>query len=133
MTIETYLKEVPGKGLGIFSTKHINASDIVYEDDDFMSKIFHNTWIKELPEIQQKFIKKYATYKKDTNIWYLCLDDARFWNHSDTPNTTYIIDSKGNGYMVAIHHIPPGTELTSNYREFCDECKDGYFDFEIVK
>ena len=133
MTIETYLKEVPGKGLGIFSTKDIKSGDIVYEDDDFMSKIFPNEIVKQLSEIQQKFIKKYATYKKETDTWYLCLDDARFWNHSDTPNTIYTTNFKGHGWMMALDDIPAGTELTSDYREFCDECKDGYFDFEIVK
>ncbi len=132
MTITTYLKEVPGKGLGIFSEENIKFGDTVYEDDNALSKIFKGVDVYMMSVLQQDFVKKYATYKKDTDTWYLCLDNARFWNHSDTPNTKYIMHGDGIGAMVATMDIPAGTELTSDYREFCDECKEGNFDFKVV-
>ncbi len=47
----------------------------------------------------------------------LCGDDARFFNHSDTPNCFDFPDERG-GTTVAARDIDPGEELTSDYASF---------------
>lgn len=43
-------------------------------------------------------------------------DDARFINHSETPNLLCYLDD----FVVAARDIEAGEELTENYREFHD-------------
>lgn len=131
MIIETFLKETTNKGIGLFTKKFIKKGDIVYQDEDLFSKSIPNKILETLPEIQIKFIKTYSSYIEAENIWYLCLDNARFFNHSETPNTKYLIDETGNGYCIALNNINSDEELTSDYREFDDNFKKGNFDFEI--
>lgn len=134
MTVKTYLKEVEGKGLGLFSTENIKKGDVVYEDDKLLSKIIPDSVVESLGAIQKEFIHKYASYMKENDSWYLCLDDARFFNHSDTPNTFYDTGTYwegGKGGCVATEDIPSETEITSDYRQFCDHSNDGDFGFEI--
>ena len=45
--------------------------------------------------------------------WIVCVDDARFLNHSDTPNVL------GDEWIsTAAIDLPPRTELTLDYRSF---------------
>jgi len=50
----------------------------------------------------------------------MCVDNARFINHSDTPNT-------GNdGYdCPVLRDIQKDEELTCDYREICETCVNG--------
>ena len=47
-------------------------------------------------------------------LYELCSDDARFFNHSDEPNTGSI----SNDTDVALRDIQQGEELTCDYRTF---------------
>ena len=48
-----------------------------------------------------------------TGNFILCSDDAKYMNHSDTPNT------RTEGHQtVATADIQPGQEITCNYFEF---------------
>ncbi len=126
LLIEVEVKDTNGKGLGLFTTKFIQKGTIVYKDSD-MSQIWSDEKVKSLPQIKREWWDKYATYKAIEKQWYLCTDDARFWNHSNNPNCRYIGDE-----MIAIEDILQGEELTSDYKEFCDECKNGNFNFDIA-
>jgi hypothetical protein len=48
-----------------------------------------------------------------TGNYILCSDDAKYMNHSDTPNTR----TEGR-QTVASSQIEPGQEITCNYYEF---------------
>ena len=82
---------------------------------------------QQLPRLAQRFLRHYAYLDHDTGEWVLNGDDARFMNHSDTPNTGLRpggeADAGGcrtpESYLtVALLDLVPGTELTCNYREF---------------
>jgi len=45
----------------------------------------------------------------------LCCDDARFINHSDTPNIVPEFDEGGYGIDVAARDIAEGEEITADY------------------
>lgn len=127
MLIETYIKEVPGKGLGLFTKHDLQNGQIIYEDCDLFSKTFTLEMFNSLNTSQKKFIKTYGCYVEEKQWWYLDTDDGRFINHSETPNISYDWGTYlqgGKGAMKALTNIPAGTELCSNYRLHSDQFKD---------
>lgn len=63
--------------------------------------------------------------------YILCADNARFFNHSDNPNTHVVEDPEDEETAdVASKDIQIGEELTVDYREFD---ADPYFGFENKK
>jgi SET domain-containing protein len=67
----------------------------------------------------KKFIRIYMYESKKTGHVVLCADDARFYNHSKTPNTTGVdlpgIDSEQAD--MATRDIQKGEEITYDYEE----------------
>ena len=58
-------------------------------------------------------VARYIYTDVATGHYILCSDDAKYMNHSDTPNT------RTEGHRtVAIADIQPGQEITCNYYEF---------------
>ena len=56
---------------------------------------------------------------RQSHQYILCSDDARFFNHSDTPNTeSREVDGEDEVITVAKRDIQPGEELTDDYRMF---------------
>ena len=51
---------------------------------------------------------------EDPPRWVVCIDDGRFINHADLPNTRDDAET-----TVALCDLQPGTEITSDYRSFC--------------
>lgn len=121
-------------GLGIFANEFIPAGTVVYKDCSEFSRIFTTEEVNTLPQIKQDWLHKYATYKKNDDTWYLCTDEAKYWNHDNNPNCKYESNLNDNkeAHMIAIRDIQIGEELTSDYKEFCDFCKDGNFGFDVI-
>ncbi len=129
LLVKTKLREVSGKGIGLFADEFIKKDQIIYQDDISFDRVISKTDLNKMPKVTQEFIKEYAAYSKSKESYYLCCDNARFWNHSDNPNTRYVDSS---GAVFALRDIAVDEELTSDYREFCDHCKDGDFGFTII-
>lgn len=115
-------------GVGIFAKNFIPKGTEVYTEGMFSQEFCTEDFLK-IPKAKVDFINKYATYDKTTEKWHLCTDDARNWNHSDDANCRY--PSEESLTMIAVRDIKAGEELTCDYREFCDNYKEG-FDFEIL-
>ncbi len=114
MTIETFLKEVPGKGIGLFSTNAVKKGDVVWLYESALCKTFTVKEVEGLHPMAQAFIDKYGYIVPGSeNIWELDLDNSRFMNHSDDPNTEY---PGHEGY--ALRDIAAGEEITCDYRAF---------------
>jgi hypothetical protein len=63
-------------------------------------------------------LEHYAS-KEGAEFW-LDGDDARFMNHSETPNVLAVTAE----LMVATRHIALGEELCCDYRSFDDSCRE---------
>jgi SET domain-containing protein len=61
---------------------------------------------------------KYSYFDPKHASYELCSDDARFFNHSDTPNTRSTQLETGEEVDVASRDIDQGEELTCDYRTF---------------
>jgi len=117
LIVKTYLKEVKGKGIGLFSGQKIKKDEIVWQEDNLIDRTFSHEVIENLPQILRDFFEKYASFQADGTI-YLCGDNARFFNHSYSPNCLSILDSDGIVIknIAARGDIEENEELTIDYR-----------------
>jgi hypothetical protein len=90
----------------------VPAGTLIWRLDPGFEVILH-----ELPDdpVQRSFVEVYGYMPLDgPPRWVICIDDGRFINHADLPNT-----QDDSETTVALHDLPPGTEITSDYRSFC--------------
>jgi hypothetical protein len=69
-----------------------------------------------LPPVALDFLEKYAVFQN--GYYTMNNDDARFYNHSDHPNTAW--NEKLNA-EIAIRDIAAGEEITCDYKEWGDD------------
>ena len=121
MLIPTYIavSTIPDAGMGIFCSGFVAKDTPVWEFTEGFDYEVH-----ELPahEIARAFVLKYGYVPIiGPRRWVMCVDDARFFNHSDDPNCLEIGDN-----TVARHDLQPGTELTTNYASFARDPFAGF-------
>lgn len=117
--VKTKLKEIEGKGIGLFAAEFIPNGTIWWKDTPLYDKIISKEEYDSYDLIQKEFCDKYIFIKKDGTM-YMCIDNARFINHSDKPNT----GNTGED-CLAIRDIQEGEELTCDYRDICITCVNG--------
>jgi uncharacterized protein len=113
MTVKNHLgmSIIPGAGLGVFVSEPVKKGDIVWK---FVPGL--DLLLDGLPE-EPLFRDYVLTYGYEPlgepGKWLLCVDNGRFVNHSDHPNTG---DTKEETF--ALYDLPAGTEILSNYHAF---------------
>lgn len=114
LRIPTYLatSAIPGAGHGVFCRDFVPAGTLIWRFDPGLD--LELTELPEDPELR-RFVEVYGYMPlDDPPRWVICLDNGRFINHSDHPNTVDTVTE-----TRAAHDLAPGTELTSDYRTFC--------------
>lgn len=115
-------------GLGLFAKSRIPKGTIWWKADpnDILMvnreqfKILMNSIQSPLIEEFVRSILIYAYYSAAHDALVLCLDNARFVNHSFTPNSGS--DEFGTELVaVAVRDIEEGEEMTENYANY-DQC-----------
>lgn len=115
----------PGLGLGLFALVDIPNGEKYWERDERFDKVIPIKEFESYKEIARKYIEYYG-FQETENNWYLCSDNARFTNHSNTPNTTHYHDEKGTLiYCTTTKDIKAGEEILCDYKELCLTCKEG--------
>lgn len=127
MMVETELRPSPISGIGVFLMEPVRAGELIWRFDSRIDRIFMDEEVKGMPELLQGFLRTYSTLNAELNLWVLCGDNGRFFNHSDTPNTRSMGIAFGDD--VAAEDMEAGTELTSDYRTICDAMRLGSLDF----
>lgn len=122
LTVPTFLAPVEGKGIGLFAAKPIACGQTWWVYDDSFDRIISADAISRCGDLQREFLQMYATLEPDGSR-YLCVDNARFVNHSSSPNTREVVKEGVVVAGVAIRAIAQGEEITCNYRLICEECK----------
>lgn len=119
LLVRTYIAPSVIHGIGLFAADPIpKGAEIWRFKEDFdlsLSRAFVDTLAG--PAREQCLVYAYRNLRTDAYI--LCSDDARFFNHSETPNC---IESPTRtdreGVDIAACDISAGEELTSDYRTF---------------
>ena len=123
LLVDTELRESEIHGIGVFLTEPVSAGQTIWRFDSRIDRVFSGAELTEMPERLQQFLRTYSTLHGDLDLWVLCGDNGRHFNHSDTPNTRSLGIAFGED--VAVTDLPAGTELTSDYRTICDAMRAG--------
>jgi SET domain-containing protein len=114
MLVRTYIAPSPIQGLGIFAAETITAGHQIWMMHPLFDLVISDAEALQLPDAAQSFLLEYAYPHPHTNgSVVLDIDDGRFMNHRDEPNTRFLPEV---GFAIA--RIEAGVEITCNYREF---------------
>jgi SET domain-containing protein len=115
--VKTKIGQSEIHGIGLFADQFIPANTLVFEEGDFTIK-FSIEKYNSLPEVQKHFLDVYS-YLRD-GFYHLSLENDRFMNHSENPNTY-----EDGPKTFALKDIQIGEELTCDYNVICEDYKKG--------
>jgi SET domain-containing protein len=119
LCIKTYLSPSEIEGLGVFAAEYIHAGSLVWTFAAGIDVLFEQEQVHTLSLAAQEYLNKYAYLDCRVRKYVICGDDARFINHSSSPNLIGIYpQSNPYGIDVALRDIQVGEELTSDYSSF---------------
>lgn len=126
LLVKTRTGPSPIAGTGLFAAETIPAGAPIWRFKEGFDEAFTREQLGALDERAWEKLRTYAYLSRKSGRYILCADDARFINHSRTPNTTNRSES-GEPEVVtrAARDIPPGEEITADYNEF--EKRVSYF------
>ena len=119
LLIETYIQEssIPNAGLGCFTKYEIKKGTKIWELNPFFDRIYTEDNLKNMTDLEIEFVKIYSF--KHNGLYYLCIDNARFFNHSKENCNT--LDPLNEYCTYALVDIPADTEILSDYSTFGSE------------
>lgn len=102
------------QGLGLFAEEDVPEGATIWRFDPGIDQVVDLRYVDPGDERARDFILKYGYQTVvDQPVFVLCVDDARFMNHSDDPN---IVETEERS--VAIRPIRRGEEITTDYKAF---------------
>ena len=115
MLVPTYVAPSAIEGVGVFAAEPIAEGTLIWQLAPALDRLIRKSDIHGLPPLFQQFVERYSyPYPHDPEQLIIELDNGRFMNHSDRPNT--IFSDPDCGYTIRA--IAAGEELTCNYAEF---------------
>ncbi len=119
LKVKTYIDKSQINGIGLFADQVIPKGTIIWEKTEGLDLTLESLDYKNENVID--FLKTYCY--KHNGKYILCIDNGRFINHSDNPNT----DDTSYPYTIAKKDILPHEEITSNYKDFGINSDDNLF------
>ena len=115
LLVPTYVRPSRIEGVGVFSVEEIPAGTLIWRLDDQFDRLIHRRAVADQPESARHFIERYGyPFPHDPDLIVVELDNGRFMNHSDEPNTNFL--DPDSGYTRRA--IAADEELFCNYAEF---------------
>lgn len=111
------LSTIPNAGIGLFADEFIPKGTIIWQYEEGLDiQITEEEYQKQHP-LYKEFLTTYSfAYNKRL---CLCVDNARFFNHSNEPNCYSDEYNVNNlGYTKAKRDIQIGEELLDDYNAF---------------
>jgi SET domain-containing protein len=119
LMVKTRLAPSAIEGIGLFATENIKAGTVTWRFMPGFDLLFTGEQIVALPEPARAELINHTYVDPATGRHVLCLDNARFMNHADDPNTRGVhLAGAIEGYDLATRDINAGEELTCDYRQF---------------
>ena len=115
--VPTQVGPSPIAGVGVFTSEFIPAGTVLWDFTPGVDVRLDPAVVAAIPEPLGSMIRTYCFEEADGQL-VLCGDNARFMNHSFTPNC----DDSGS-VTTAFRDIEPGEELTCDYRGFDEESR----------
>jgi SET domain-containing protein len=105
-------------GIGLFADEFIPKGTVTWRFLEGFDLRLPESILAILSGPSREQFLKYTYVDFASGLYELCADDARFFNHSDEPNTASVQPSPGDEVDVATRDISQGEELTCDYRTF---------------
>jgi SET domain-containing protein len=119
LLVKTRLGQSQIEGIGLFAAEPIKAGTVTWRFLEGYDQLFSAEQIAGLPMVAREAIETYTYLHRQGGLYVYCLDNARFMNHADDPNTAGVhVDGAIEGYDIATRDIAEGEELTCDYRLF---------------
>jgi len=114
LLVRAELRQSPIQGIGLFALEPLRAGMPIWRFQPGFDQLI-------APEIAMRcnpwWLERYAQECPLTGYWVLCCDDARFINHSDTPNLSQVAPLFDARFTHdAVRDIEAGDEITCDYR-----------------
>ncbi|MCX7303146.1 MAG: SET domain-containing protein-lysine N-methyltransferase [Hyphomicrobiales bacterium] len=115
LLVSTYVAASDIEGVGVFAAEPIAKGALIWRLNPDFDRLVPADSYDALPETMKELIDRYA-YPSPDKPGYLVyeVDNGRFMNHSDAPNTDF--SQYGGGFALA--DIAKGQELTCDYSQF---------------
>lgn len=121
MMVETELRPSPIHGLGVFLLAAVPRGGLIWRFDSRIDRIYTEAEVASLPAHVQTYLRTYSTWHEKTQLFVLCGDNGRFFNHAASPSTVSNAISFGEDH--AVRDLAVGEELTSDYATICDDVR----------
>ena len=132
LKIKTKLKEskIEGAGIGLFADEFIPKETVIWELVPNLDVSYTEEEFQKTTGLDKEFLTKYCF--KYLDKYYLCVDNARFFNHSDNPNCySFGFNENSLGCTKAKKDIQIGEELTDDYSGFGFNEEDKKFNIDL--
>lgn len=103
-------------GLGLFTLEDLKAGQVLWVDDPMATACYTKEQYESVHPAFRDLLKEHAFVHN--GMFWLSIDNSRFINHSDTPNS--IQGGPDKRYMVAARDITAGEEIFEAYDKICD-------------
>ncbi len=113
LVVDTYLHKSTISGIGCFAKEFISKGSIIWKLDRNFDTVIDSKQFDCLPKISKEFVNHFGYYNEEEGGWVLCMDNARYFNHSEDSNTDDSYE-----YTFAKRDILEGEEITCDYFSF---------------
>ncbi len=119
LLVKTKIRSSDIAGTGLFADQFIPKGTCIWKFKEGFDMRVNKDYPDTLEGPAKVFFKTYAYQNPKTLNYVLCADNARFFNHSDMPNTDCVYNPDDEDTMdVAARDIQAGEELTIDYTKF---------------
>ena len=123
LLVRTKIGVSPIHGIGLFADGYIAKESVTWKFLEGFDLRLPPSILDRLSAPARSQFLHYSYFHAETGLYELCSDDARFFNHSDTPNTASVELLSGEEVDVALRDIRDGEEITCDYRTFDPDWK----------
>jgi SET domain-containing protein len=120
--INTYIAKSDIEGVGVFTAEGIKKGQVISKFEPAFDRLVPTDEYLNAPPHLKALLDRYAfPHPDDPDFVVYEVDNSRFMNHTDAPNTDYSDFTAGR----ALRDIAAGEELTCNYNSF-------FTDYELL-
>ncbi len=116
LLVRTLVDKSQIHGLGLFAAERIDEGTPVWRFTPGLDLDLDPSALEIQPALARERLAHYGYIDIRLNRYILCCDDARFINHSETPNLRSDFSLEPHGVDIATRDIMAGEELTIDYR-----------------
>ena len=119
MLVKVALRDSPIHGRGVFAAEFIPRDRMIWMFDAKVDALYKEDEVEGFDKALRDEVHHFGYLFKQSSgerVWVFCQDEARYMNHSETPNTYFSYETSIYGDDYAARDIHIGEEITCNYK-----------------